>query len=365
MTTKDHKRPSTATAMNSRERMLAAISHLPMDRVPTDLWATGEAMAKLQAHFGPGADIQAALHVDGMAGISPKYVGPALPAMPEGESVSFWGERFKRIRYDQGAYEEHSFHPLAAAKTIAGLEAYRWPSADWFDTAEMRAAAQEKRKTHVVTCGYNAPFYYHNRLRGLEQSLMDPLLDPEFTHHLVGRISDFFYAYHRKLFEACEGQIDVTQVTDDLGCQTGPLISLKVYREFYKPHHQRGIALAHEFGIRVMHHDDGGIRPFLPDLAGIGVDILNPVQWACPGMELAGLKRDFGKRFCFHGGVENQRILPFGTPEEVRAEVRHCIDALAADGTGYILAPCHNIQVVSPVENIVAMYDEAWKYGRF
>ena len=76
------------------------------------------------------------------------------------------------------------------------------------------------------------------------------------------------------------------------------------------------------------------------------------------------LKTEFGSRICFHGAVENQKILPFGTPEEVRAEVRHCIDSLAVDGTGSILAPCHNLQVITPVENIIAMYDEAWKYGR-
>jgi uroporphyrinogen decarboxylase len=96
----------------------------------------------------------------------------------------------------------------------------------------------------------------------------------------------------------------------------------------------------------------------------MGIDILNPVQWACPGMDMRELKAEFGNRICFHGGIENQRILPFGTPDEVRAEVRHCIDALASDRTGYILAPCHNLQVVTPVANIIAMYDEAWRYGR-
>jgi len=102
----------------------------------------------------------------------------------------------------------------------------------------------------------------------------------------------------------------------------------------------------------------------LPSLIEMGIDILNPVQWICPGMKMEALKADFGKDICFHGAVENQRILPFGTVDEVRAEVRHCIDALASDGTGYILAPCHNLQVVSPVENIIAMYDECWNYGK-
>jgi uroporphyrinogen decarboxylase len=96
----------------------------------------------------------------------------------------------------------------------------------------------------------------------------------------------------------------------------------------------------------------------------MGIDILNPVQHNCPGMEMDGLKADFGGNICFHGGVDNQEILPFGTPDDVRAEVRRCIDALASDGTGYILAPCHNLQAVTPVENIVAMYDEAWHYGK-
>ncbi len=96
-----------------------------------------------------------------------------------------------------------------------------------------------------------APFYYHNLLRGLEQSLVDPFVAPEFTHELLRRISDFFYHFHRRIFEACEGRIDVAEVTDDLGSQTGPLISMDTYKEFYAPHHQRLINLCHEFGIKV------------------------------------------------------------------------------------------------------------------
>jgi uroporphyrinogen decarboxylase len=208
-----------------------------------------------------------------------------------------------------------------------------------------------------------APFYFHNLLRGLEQSLLDPLLEPELTHEIVTRISDFFYEYHRRVFEACEGLIDVAQVTDDLGSQTGPLISMDLYREFYAPQHKRFIDLCHNFGIKVFHHDDGSCRLFLPLLVEMGIDILNPIQWTCPGMDMESLKAEFGRKICFHGAVENQRILPFGTPDEVRAEVRHCLDALASDGTGYILAPCHNLQVNTPVENIIALYDEAWRYG--
>lgn len=350
--------------MNARERMLAAIQHQPVDRIPTDIWATPEVWAKLRKHFGEGVDIPAALHIDGMAGVGAEYVGPALPVCPEGESADYWGMRRKRVVYPTGEYHEQTFYPLGAARSIDDLDKYAWPTTEWFDYSQMRARAEAARGGQVVACGYMAPFYYHNMLRGLEQSFMDPLESPEFTHEVLRRITEFFLAHHRRMFEACEGLIDVAQVTDDLGSQTGPLIGLGLYREFYAPHHKRLIDLCHEFGIKVFHHDDGSCRAFLPDLVAMGIDILNPIQWRCPGMDMGELKAEFGGRICFHGAIDNQQTLPFGTAEEVRAEVRRCIETLGADGTGYILAPCHNIQAVSPVENILAMYDEAWRYGR-
>lgn len=344
--------------------MLAAINRQPLDRIPTDIWATREVWTKLRHYFGETADIAAMLHIDGFGGVGPEYVGPPLPAAPADESVNFWGIRNKCVPHEGGAYDEQCFWPLAAAQTIDDLDQYTWPKADWFDYSGMAAKAQEAAKTKALMCGYMAPFYYHNLLRGLEQSLVDLLIEPEFTHELVGRISAFFYDFHRRMFEACGEFIDVAQVTDDLGSQTGPLISLQLYQEFYAPHHKRFIDLCHEFDIKVFHHDDGSCRPFLPLLVDMGIDVLNPIQWTCPGMDMQKLKAEFGNRICFHGAIENQRILPFGTPEEVRAEVRHCIDALASNGTGYILAPCHNLQVNTPVDNIIAMYDEAWRYGK-
>lgn len=304
------------------------------------------------------------LHIDGMNAVSPAYIGPALPKMPEGEFIDYYGLRSKFIPHEGGAYAEVIYHPLAAAKTIDDLDDYQWPQADWFDYSKMRERALVVREKRVVMCGSMMPFFYHNQLRGLEQSLMDPLLEPELTHEIISRLTDFYYEQGRRMFQACEGLIDLAGVTDDLGSQTGPLINPKTYREFYAPHHKRLIDLCHEFGIKVFHHDDGGCRPFIPMLVDMGIDVLNPIQWKCSGMDMDELKAEFGDRICFHGAVENQGILPFGTPEDVRAEVRHCIDALACDGTGYVLASSHNIQVVSPVENIIAMYDEAYNYGK-
>ncbi len=386
--------------MNSRERVLAAINHQPVDRVPTDIWATGEVMDRLKAHFGSLDAAMDFLHIDGIHGVSARYAGPSLGAFPPGTDESsavfygIWGMRLRRQEYvsdmdqeawdvaqetrdvaqdaldsapeqSRGVYLEQANFPLADCKTLDDLEAFPWPSADWFDYSGMRQEAEKLHRNKAVSCGYMAPFYLHNLLRGLETSLMDPHDDAAFTHMLISKICDFEYEYHLRMFEATEGLVDIAQVTDDLGSQAGPMISLKTYREFYKPQHKRFIDLCHQFGIKVFHHDDGSMRAFLPDLIEIGIDILNPVQWTCPGMDMVALKRDFGDALAFHGAVDNQQVLPFGTPEDVRTEVRHCIDALASDGTGYILAPCHNLQVVSPLDNIIAMYDEAYHYGRF
>jgi len=344
--------------------MLAAIDRRPVDRIPTDIWATPEVWAKLREHFGEDADVRAELNIDGIDAVRAEYVGPPLPEMPEGETVDYWGTRTRQIQHAGGTYDEQVFYPLALARSIDDLDKYDWPTTDWFDYSQLKEKARELRTAGVVKCGYMAPFSFHNWLRGLEQSLIDPLDDPEFTHALIGRISDFFYDHHRLMFEAGGGLIDISEVTDDLGTQCGPMISMGTYEEFYAPQHERFIDLCGEFGIKVFHHDDGGIRPFIPRLVEMGIDILNPVQWTCPGMDMVELKSEFGDRICFHGAIDNQRTLPFGTPDEVRAEVRRCIDSLASDGTGYILAPCHNIQGNTPLKNIIAMYHEAQEYGK-
>jgi uroporphyrinogen decarboxylase len=157
----------------------------------------------------------------------------------------------------------------------------------------------------------------------------------------------------------------VTQVTDDFGSQHGLLISPRIFDEFYRAPIQRAIDLAKSYGIIVFHHDDGDMRPLLPTLVTMGIDVLNPIQWRCGNWDLAMLKAEYGKRLCFHSAVDNQQTLPFGTPEDVQAEVRRLIATLASDRTGFIIGPCHNLQPVMPVENIIALYEAAREYGTF
>jgi uroporphyrinogen decarboxylase len=304
------------------------------------------------------------LGIDGIIGVAPPYIGPPLPALGDGGwyGLQAWGMRFARQEYADGAYWEQCYYPLAEAETIEDLEAYSWPDPDWYDYEALPVLCAQ-HPDRAVEVGYTAVFYYHNMLRGLERSLMDPLLRPEFTHYLIQRISDTFTEYHRRCFEAARGLIDLTQVTDDLGSQRGLLIGPQVFQEFYRAPMQRAIDLARSHGIAVFHHDDGDMRRMLPALIEMGIDVLNPIQWRCGDWDLAALKAQFGQRLCFHGGVDNQQTLPHGTPDDVRSEVRRLIDTLASDRTGLIIAPCHNIQPNTPVQNIVALYEAAREYG--
>jgi uroporphyrinogen decarboxylase len=115
----------------------------------------------------------------------------------------------------------------------------------------------------------------------------------------------------------------------------------------------------------VFHHDDGDCRTLLPALVEMGIDVLNPIQWRCGDWDLRALKRDYGGHFCFHSAVDNQQTLPFGSPDDIRAEVRMLVETLGSDGTGFIIAPCHNLQANTSVENIVALYEAAREFGTF
>lgn len=350
-----------------RDRILAAINHETLDRVPTDYCGTDEITEKLFRHLGCATVLEMfeRLGIDGIMGVTPPYIGPPLPKLGADGTwrgiYQPWGIRLSPQPYPGGIYWEQSHYPLAEVETIEELDAYPWPKPEWYDYDDLvrQCALYPDR---AIMIGYSAVFYYHNMLRGLELSLMDPLLRPEFTHHLVGKIADTFYEYHARCFEATKGLAHITQVTDDWGSQHGLLTSPKIFEEFYRAPTQRAIDLAKEYDLIVFHHDDGDMRPLLPTLVEMGIEILDPIQWRCGDWNLSALKAKFGDRLCFHGGVDNQQTLPFGTPDDVRAEVVHLIETLASDGTGFIVAPCHNLQANTPVENILALYETAREY---
>ena len=349
--------------MNSRERVLTAIERGIPDRIPLDIWATGEVWLKLQAHFGTDDNevIQQRLHIDGFAHVGPAYVGPEIPVHEDGTTEDYWGIRRTPKEYDTGVYYEVSFHPLAFARTLSDLDSYRWPDPDWFDYSTIKDQCEQNRDRAIMGGGC-MPFYYHNLTRGLELSLIDLVADPEMAHVIITRICDFFYGFYERMLDAAEGLIDVAHLTDDFGTQNGLMISPQVFDTFFDGHYRRLAKLIKDHGAKIIHHDDGAMWDLLPRLIDIGIDILNPIQYRCGNLDLNWLNDTYGDRLCFHGGVDNQEVLPFGSVDDVIAETRKCIQTLGRGG-GYILAPCHNLQAVSPVENIIAMYETAYNEG--
>lgn len=338
--------------MNSRERWRAVLKREAVDRVPCDLWATQEVCETLceELNCNDWWQLIDKLQVDSPYEVKPRYIGPEFP-----DDCDIWGVKFRNVDYGTGHYKEPVFHPLAGVETPEDIKNHKWPSIDWFDYSNIKQQIQ-KNSHRPIRAGYVEPFLIYSYMRGLEQAMIDMVENPDMIECVFDRIFDFATKDFQRILDVSGGYVDITVPSEDLGSQTGPLFSLQHFRRFHKPRFKKYIELAHQAGVFVFYHSDGACRDFIPELIEIGVDILNPIQWRCPGMERTGLKKDFGEYLIFHGGVDNQQSLPFGRPEDVRSEVIECFETLGIDG-GYICAPCHNIQSNTPVENILQMYN--------
>ena len=349
--------------MTHRERILAAIQHQPTDRVPTDYWGVPEITKKLMNHFGVStiAALAGALDIDKIM-----HIEPILK--PEYNRRNMWDIEMQRIPIFGGAgfYEEPIEHPLAKFETIDEIDAnYLWPTTDMYDYSGIKEqCARCRRDGFAVEGGYISLTYFYEMIRGTEQMLLDFAADEEIADYTLYKINEFASAHTRRILEEAGGLIDISEVTDDFGSQKNLLMSKTMIDRYLGRYYEQNIALVQSFDASVFHHDDGAIVEIIPWVIEKGCQVLNPLQWHLPGWDLYELKREFGKQLCFHGGIDNQHVLPFGTAESVKKEVSDCIDALYSDLTGYILAPCHNIQAITPIENILAMYEHAATYSR-
>ncbi|MHB1318121.1 MAG: uroporphyrinogen decarboxylase family protein, partial [Anaerolineae bacterium] len=297
------------------------------------------------------------LHIDRPFTVGPRYIGPPLSS-----DEDVFGIRYRMMDYGAGAYREAVANPLAGFSTVAEIEVqYRWPSPDWWTYDHLREQIRG-REAMPIRGGGSEPFLTYKDLRGDEQAYMDLILNPEIVQYCLDRLFELAYQNTLRIYEAIPGQVMITYVAEDMGSQSSLLFSPAQIRSFLLPSMKRMMTLAHEAGAYVFFHSDGAVRPILPDMIATGIDVLNPIQWRCAGMEREGLKADFGSQVVLHGAVDNQYTLPFGSAADVRNEVIENIRVLGAGG-GYILAPCHNIQAITPPENVVAMYDEAHASG--
>jgi uroporphyrinogen decarboxylase len=372
--------------MTPKERWLAVLHREKPDRVPMDYWSTPEASARLIRHLGlsrkqektlvkelslpahdntlkPSTAFAALrealmrLHVDFLITVDPRYVGPRLS-----KDTDVFGCKYRAIQYGTGEYSEVTNHPLAAFQSVEEIEEhYHWPNPDWWDYSDLPWQIQGW-DNYAIRGGGSEPFLIYKYLRGDEQAMMDLALNPEIVEYCLSKLFELAYQNTLRIYEAIPGKVNVTYVAEDMGGQDNLMFSKTHIRRFLLPGMKRVIDLAHQAGAIVFHHNDGNCRPILPDMIGLGIDVLNPIQWRSKGMEREGLKRDFGNQIVFHGGVDNQYTLPFGSTTEVRQEVADNLSILG-EGGGYILAPCHNIQPVSPPENVVAMYQAGYEMG--
>jgi corrinoid protein of di/trimethylamine methyltransferase len=276
-------------------------------------------------------------------------------------------------RYTEiGHYYAVAGNPLDDPQlTIADVEAFDWPDPHnpaMFEALEEQARNWYENTDYVVGAdGIKVGVLQTaSQLRGYDKLFTDFALNPDLAHALLDKISGIINAMYRRYMDVVGPYVQVVCITDDQGTQDSLLVSPDMFREFIKPRLREQIAtIKGTADVRVLFHCDGAVLPLTEDFIDIGVDILNPIQTVVKGFDdTRALKEEYGDRICFHGAIDVQQVMPNASPAEMRCEVARRIHDLGSSG-GYILAPCHNIDVDVPVENVLAMFDAARDYGSY
>jgi uroporphyrinogen decarboxylase len=359
--------------MTSRERVLAAISHKQTDRVPVNYLGTPEVNARMREYFllgdprdgRPGDmvlndwDILARLGAD-LRTLRLRYQGPPLPVFDDGSVRNYWGVIRRPVKTPAGVVMESLEHPWATFQTLADMESYAWPDPSWFDYGGLPEQC-EAFGDFAVVYGWPGNMDLINGTafaRGFEQTIMDLASEDPVGMACLEKRFEFHHEQSRRALEACGGRIDILWAGDDFGTQRGLLLSPARWRKIFAPKIRAMADLAHHYGARLMLHSCGSTRRIWPNLIDAGVDIYDTVQPEAAGMDPRELAAEFGARIVLHGTISTQHTLPFGTPGDVTREVQARLDIFAEKG-GLILAPSHNIQPDTPVENVLAMYRAA------
>lgn len=342
--------------MNPRERLLAVLNHQTVDRPPVDIWYTAEIHDMLMEATGSGSEVEMwrALKVDKIAWVQPEYAGALAPPLAGAEMVTPWGCQLKIVESGSSRYLEYMDYPLAGMEEAGELERYRWwPDPEAFELGCLFDRIEEVGTEFATLGPWISIFEIYCQMRGLEEAMVDLLANPEFAVAALERIESIQTRLLERIFTEGHCKPDLIFVSDDMGSQDNLLMSPETWDEHVGPRLRRWCDLIHGNGSRVFYHTDGAVRPLIGKLIDAGIDVLNPLQHRCPGMDLDGLACEFGDRVVFHGGIDTQGVLPFGTPDDVRKETQHCLTSLAR--VPYIPASCHNIQAGTPLENIQAM----------
>lgn len=385
--------------MNSRERIFKALNHEEPDRVPYDLagitWTgiTNTAYQNLRKYLGmetsepewsdviqqiviPSEDILNELRVDtrGVFPLTSHNWDVYSKLVDRGEYWEYYDEwSFVHHFPKDGFWFSLVKSPMEEADFDQDniVEDFSWPDAgdpQRFRGLREKAIRFRNQDKIVMTKGLCAGlFEMHQRVRGMENAMIDHMLFSKNSDKLAGKLADLKMEFWDKALDELGDVVDIVGEGDDYGTQESQLISPDQFRSNYKPHFKRLLKFIKEKapGVKIIFHSCGNVRPIIPDLIEMEVDILNPVHTNATGMEPHQLKIDFGDSIVFWGGgVDTQKVLPTGTTQEVIDDVKKNIEALAPGG-GFVFNTVHNIQAEVPPENIMAMIETLRDYGGY
>ncbi len=355
--------------MTSRELVISAIEHRHTPRPPFTFSAMPELYKRLKEDLQMndeemrerfGGDIVGVGPIPKRQASSIAYADPTIEVTPEGFYRDIWGVDFRLVEHSAGRYVDLARHPLRDVSSGRDIENYPyWPSADLWDYSTIKA--QCLANINYATIGHSRGFFEISWfLRGMDNFLSDLLLNPPLACWLMDKVLEYLLERMERVLSSAEGELTMFELNDDVGGQNALLVSPEHWRKYIKPRLKEQVELCKKYGVKVQYHSCGSVRAILPDLIDIGVDVLNPVQPKARGMDPFELKREFGRYITFHGGVDEQELLPRGKPEEVRNYVKRLIEEVGKDG-GLIVAPCHTLQPDTPTENILALYEPIWE----
>ena len=380
--------------LTSRERVITALNFRTPDRVPIDLggFQTGihkKAYIELLRYLNRDEElimldpvqqlVRPSEHILELFHVDIRYVTARGPKDFDGSikenlrNGKLWHDLKDEFGVvwsmpdEQQLYMDISHHPLADA-SIKDIAAYPFPDgkdASRFEGLREKVLYLRNNTNYAISTGIGGVIYEIGwYMRGLERWYMDMLENPEFCETLLDRILQFWMDYYSGFMKEIGDIIDVVMIGDDLAGQSGPLFSPDFYKQVVKPRQKQLVEHIHSLTeAKIWYHTCGSCLEYIPELIDNGVDILNPVQINAAGMDPVKLKQAYGDKLVFWGGgVDSQGVLPFSTPENVKADVRANMEAFKAGG-GYVFNNVHNIQAGVPPENIIAMYEAAFEYG--
>lgn len=355
--------------MNSKERVKITMAHQEADRIPINFRATDQIIQRLSKvmcsdYFG----ILNHYRID-FREVIPSYIGPRFQKANDGSEIDIWGVGRKELITETGRDVMISINPLKDVNSLEEIKNYQWPKADWFDFSQVKQMCGDFREYAVSTPGlhlegYHGVLHLLTYLFGMEKAMLDLVINPDPLRAAIKEIMKFFKDYYERLFESGEGMIDFLFYKDDFGAQNNLLISRDMFMEFFYPNIKELSDLASNYGAKLILHSCGSVIKLIPEFMEAGTAVLDPIQVTAKDMDIRELKNRFGEQLTFHGGIDVQQLMPFGSIEEIKATAKETIEVLGKNG-GYFFSPSHRFQADTPVESIIALYNAALDHGRY